>query len=207
MAADRAPLAGRCLQSGSNPARELGSAFVEFSLVVLFLQVLLWGTFDLTALLLDYNALNKKVRDAASFWSTHALDPETAMPVELAAPLDGQGLALQDLLANLVRCGAYQCQGSSNPPVVVQTGKEQCPDDGKPLSAGDEPYDGAILKLCYCHDHDALSYVTVRADLPHEFSLLSAVLGAAVVLRASALVRIPSVVVYGGTVPLCTPRP
>ena len=165
-------------EAWGNPRLASGSAFVELALVVVFMYVLLLGAVELTFLLLDYNRLQKNVRNAASFSSVSALNPAgTLLPVTSVAP-GCQGQTLQQLVEDLLRCGECPCLPSANPAPVVD--------------------------LAYCVDHDQLIYVAVDAQYSHPYSAaMSAVLGSAATLTARTLMRIPSYVVGNPSVPRC----
>jgi hypothetical protein len=112
------------------------------------------------------------VRDAARFWGVQTLDPAMALP-ELTATLGPAygGETLHQALENLVRCRAAVCDGSTATQPVVTA--------------------------AYCKDHDAIIYVTIEAESPHAFSLVTGILGDSITLRASTVMRMSSLA--GGT--------
>lgn len=160
----------RNLRPPHRAASESGSAFIELSFVVLTLLIVFVGTVELTFLLLDYNALTKSVRSAASFWTTQALDPTTKALAPPSSTSLGPAYGTQTLanvIASLVRVGNASCPATELQPTVTPT---------------------------YCRDHDGLSYVMLDVSYPHCFLLwpdrLREVFGASIMLRASAVMRV-----------------
>jgi len=138
-----------------------------------FLFTLVFGTFELSLMLIEYNTVTKQVRDAARFWAANARDPATAKFLRpLTTPMGAayQDRSLETVVTNMAHCGRWEACGDADlRRVYLQANFTTSP---SPLRT-------------------ANPYVVVELEYRHSFALLQTVLGEGVTLRASSVMKIP----------------